>query len=135
MKSAIAIDSLPASQYFLQGQILKHPAILSQRTPHFIAPKNLTDCAFAPARCSTRLSKNLANPPALELCRFGKMFEAQSPGNLPGKALLLEHLHPNVDGYLLMATTFAESIIQSGALRRASRGDAAGFAVAAAHWR
>ena len=35
-----------------------------------------------------------------------------SPGGVPGASLLLEHLHPNLDGYFLIAEAFAEALRQ-----------------------
>jgi hypothetical protein len=35
---------------------------------------------------------------------------AASPGGVPGATLLLEHLHPNVDGYLRIAEAFADAL-------------------------
>jgi tetratricopeptide (TPR) repeat protein len=37
-------------------------------------------------------------------------FEAASPGEIPGKELFLEHLHPNIDGYFIMAEAFFETM-------------------------
>lgn len=40
-------------------------------------------------------------------------FVAASPGGIPGSNLLLEHVHPNRDGYALIARTFFDSIVMS----------------------
>jgi lysophospholipase L1-like esterase len=52
-----------------------------------------------------------------EAARHGaKLVESQravaaaSPGGVPGATLLLEHLHPNVDGYLRIAEAFADAL-------------------------
>jgi hypothetical protein len=37
-------------------------------------------------------------------------FESAAPDGLPGDTLFLEHLHPNTDGYFLMADTFLEAM-------------------------
>ena len=41
-------------------------------------------------------------------------FEAASPHGLIGVNLMLEHLHPNADGYLLMADAFFEAMRHNG---------------------
>lgn len=38
-------------------------------------------------------------------------FAAASPGGIPGSALLLEHVHPNRDGYALVARTFFDAMV------------------------
>lgn len=39
-----------------------------------------------------------------------KVFENASPNGIIGDELILEHLHPNIDGYFLMADAFFETI-------------------------
>lgn len=41
-------------------------------------------------------------------------FEAASPNGLVGSALMLEHVHPNADGYLLMADAFFQTLRREG---------------------
>jgi tetratricopeptide (TPR) repeat protein len=41
-------------------------------------------------------------------------FVAASPHGLVGEALLLEHVHPNLDGYFLLADAFFSALIASG---------------------
>jgi len=41
------------------------------------------------------------------------LFEKNSPHGLIGNGLLTEHVHPNIDGYFLMADAFYSAIIQS----------------------
>ena len=37
-------------------------------------------------------------------------FEQAAPGGMPGRELLLEHVHPTRDGVVLMARTFYEAL-------------------------
>ena len=39
-----------------------------------------------------------------------RAFELASPGGVPGRALILEHLHPNLDGYFLIANAFYDAL-------------------------
>lgn len=41
-------------------------------------------------------------------------FEAASPNGLVGSSLMLEHVHPNADGYLLMADAFFRTLRREG---------------------
>jgi lysophospholipase L1-like esterase len=43
-----------------------------------------------------------------------KAFVGASPHGLVGSTLLLEHVHPNLDGYLLLADAFYDGLIESG---------------------
>lgn len=43
---------------------------------------------------------------------------AASPGGIVGASLMLEHVHPNLDGYFLLADAFFDAIVTSGLLGR-----------------
>jgi lysophospholipase L1-like esterase len=40
--------------------------------------------------------------------------ERASPGGIPGRSLILEHVHPNVDGYFTLADAFYEALRAKG---------------------
>lgn len=43
-----------------------------------------------------------------------RIFEEHSPGGIIGNKLILEHLHPNIDGYFLMADGFYQTLRAEG---------------------
>jgi tetratricopeptide (TPR) repeat protein len=53
----------------------------------------------------------------LVLADVERSFEHASEGGIIGRSLVLEHVHPNIDGYFLMASTFADAIGKTGLLR------------------
>jgi tetratricopeptide (TPR) repeat protein len=55
-------------------------------------------------------------PNTREVDTKGK-FEAASAGHIIGDDLLLEHVHPNLDGYALMSDAFYEALKDQGVLR------------------
>jgi tetratricopeptide (TPR) repeat protein len=59
------------------------------------------------------------------VARVDSVFRANSVGGLVGNNLILEHLHPNIGGYFLMAKTWADAIVQAGLLgpRQALEGE------------
>jgi tetratricopeptide (TPR) repeat protein len=54
--------------------------------------------------------KNLASKYSLPLVLLKSYFENESPNGLIGKELMLEHLHPNKDGYFLIAKGFYDTM-------------------------
>ena len=44
------------------------------------------------------------------IARVDSSFAANSPNGIIGEELILEHLHPNIQGYFLMAKTFADAM-------------------------
>ena len=41
---------------------------------------------------------------------IAEAFDSVAPGHIPGRELFLEHVHPTRDGYVLMASTFYQSL-------------------------
>jgi lysophospholipase L1-like esterase len=58
----------------------------------------------------------LAEEYGAELIDVNKVFAQNSPNGIIGKSLLLEHVHPNIEGQKLMADIFFETIRQSEVL-------------------
>ena len=54
--------------------------------------------------------KNLGDKYSLPVVLFKLYFENESPNGLIGKELMLEHLHPNKDGYFLIAKGFYDTM-------------------------
>ena len=52
----------------------------------------------------------------LSLVDMEKIFRGASMSGIPGKDLFSDHLHPNPDGYALMARAFQKTIIEAGLL-------------------
>lgn len=46
-----------------------------------------------------------------------RALEDASPGRIIGRNLILEHLHPNIDGYFLIANAFYEALVASGTVQ------------------
>jgi tetratricopeptide (TPR) repeat protein len=56
---------------------------------------------------------SLCKENTIPLVRTDSAFIANSPHEITGNELFLEHLHPNVEGYFLMARTFADALRKS----------------------
>jgi tetratricopeptide (TPR) repeat protein len=108
------LDSLPASQYFLRGKIFEALGDTLRAYKAFYRAKDFDGLRFrAGEEINERISQ-IGRTGGATIVPVKRAFEAHSPGRLPGQSLLLEHLHPNVGGYTLMAKTFAETIVNAG---------------------
>lgn len=110
----IELDALPASQYFLRGTILEASGDMPQAYAAYHQAKEMDGLRFrASADLNHRIEK-LSQQEGVTLVPIEDAFEANSEGRIPGKSLFLEHLHPNLDGYALIAKTFARAIVDDG---------------------
>lgn len=112
LQRCTALDSLPASQYFLQGEIYEALEDTLAAYRAFYRAKDFDGLRFRAAEEINRRIYEMGNNPGVTVVPVKEAFEAVSPHRLPGKSLLLEHLHPNLSGYTLMAKTFAEAILE-----------------------
>lgn len=62
------------------------------------------------------LIQRVARSSGATYVRVAEAFAAASPAGIPGSGLLLEHVHPNRDGYALIARTFFDAIVSDGAV-------------------
>jgi lysophospholipase L1-like esterase len=111
---ACALDSTHALGLFkLAGSLLK-TADTAEARRRFLAAK---DCDLLRFRASedliTRL-RSLTRETATPLAAVDSAFESRSPGRLIGRELMMEHLHPTIEGYALMAETFAATMRRHG---------------------
>lgn len=80
----------------------------------FYRAKEFDGLRFRASEILNRRIGRFAGKAGVAVVPVREAFEAASPGRLPGASLLLEHLHPNLAGYTLMARTYGAAILQSG---------------------
>lgn len=85
---------------------------------YFSKARDLDGLRFrAPEEFNTILSQLVAGHPNTHLVDTHGVFEAHSPGGIIGNDLILEHVHPNLEGYALMSDVFYEELKKAKFLR------------------
>jgi tetratricopeptide (TPR) repeat protein len=67
--------------------------------------------------------KELSQEYSVPLVPMISYFESEAPAGLTGSSLMLEHLHPNKEGYFLIAKAFYETLRQNKLISNSWRGD------------
>ena len=114
LERCVRTDSLPASQHFLKGEI--HLALGDNSSAYqaFYKAKEYDALRFRASEDLNERLYRIGRTSEVAIVPIKKAFEQASPRGLPGNNLFLEHLHPNVEGYRLMAKTFAAAIAKAG---------------------
>jgi lysophospholipase L1-like esterase len=107
-----------ASEIYAEAQALMAQGDTTSARPLFLQAKNLDALRFRASDDINTTIRQLADEYGAVYVPVLEAFEANSPGRLIGKNLMLEHLHPNADGYHLMGRTFFEAIAAQGYLGR-----------------
>ncbi len=108
---ACKLDSTYAECQFKMGEIsfAKKDYKLAKR--FFTNAKELDQLRFrAPEIFNQIITKAAAAHPNVLLADVSSAFDSVSPRHIVGEELLLEHVHPNLNGYYLMAETYFKSL-------------------------
>ncbi len=111
-QQAAAIDSASALLHFRLGQTHEALGESDAARKSFESARDLDLLRFRAPGEFNKIIREICqkfNAPVVEL---EEAFARQSPHGLIGHELISEHLHPNFDGYFLMAKTFAQAIRQ-----------------------
>jgi lysophospholipase L1-like esterase/Flp pilus assembly protein TadD len=105
-----SLDSLNASGFYDLGLAeyalgrFDHARTLLKRA------KDLDALRFRASEEFKQVLKEVCAAKGVPLAPVDSAFEANSPHGITGQNLMLEHLHPNLKGYSLMARVFAQTI-------------------------
>ncbi len=80
--------------------------------------KDLDCIRFRASEDLNKIVDDLAAKYGAYLVPMESIFEKNSPHGLIGNNLITEHVHPNIDGYFIMADAFYSSIVQSKIIGR-----------------
>ncbi len=111
---AVAIDSTYADAWFALGKALWKNGQYRQAKRAFVRARDLDALRFRASSDFNKVVRNLAADLGISLVPMDSAFAAVSPHGVPGHELFLEHLHPNYDGYFLMAKAVCAALRNYG---------------------
>ncbi len=107
---AAKLDTLPAMlHYYLAKSLLALKDTCAARR-EFEKARDLDALRFRAPTIFNKIIESLAEKYRVPLIRMDQVFRKATPDGIPGQNLFMEHLHPNFNGYRLMAQTFFEAI-------------------------
>jgi len=115
---SIKSDSLPpAKQLYKQAQIQEKSQAFDNARKTYYRAKDLDALRFRATEEFNQIIHHQAAEFDIPVVPMKSYFEGASPKGLIGNNLILEHLHPNADGYFLMAEAFYNSMRKTGFIR------------------
>ena len=110
-----------ALAWFRFGEALAANGNVADAAEAWRRARDLDQLRFrAPSEFNERLAR-IGAQPGVVLVDTAARFRTRSADASIGNELMLEHLHPNVDGYFLLADAFHAAILEAGLLAPASR--------------
>ncbi|MFA9390835.1 MAG: GDSL-type esterase/lipase family protein [Prolixibacteraceae bacterium] len=108
---SIKTDEYPAAiDVFHQAQVLESEGKLEEAGALYDQAKDLDVIRFRAPEAMNEIIRELSAKYQLPMVPMKKEFENVSPHQLIGEELILEHLHPNIEGYFLMADAFFKTL-------------------------
>jgi len=110
IEQAIAIDSIDASPFYAKGQILYDLGRFNEALKAFEMAKDRDQLRFrAPEEVNSVIRELAAKYDAVVVDAQQALRDTHAHGII-GSELMLEHLHPNVEGYFTIADAFYRSL-------------------------
>ncbi|UBM58666.1 hypothetical protein LAG90_17845 [Marinilongibacter aquaticus] len=107
-------SSRSADIQFKLGRISYRNGDFISARKHLIAAKELDLLRFrAPEALNKSIHKLAKDYPLVKLVETNRNFRQYSPNGILGENTLLEHVHPNLFGYALMAQSFYQALEES----------------------
>jgi tetratricopeptide (TPR) repeat protein len=114
LTEVLSLDDTAASGYFALGQLLENRGQYSPAREAYLAAKDRDQLRFrAPEAFNTVIRELAADYGAQVVEVQARLLEAAAHGII-GNDLMLEHLHPNLPGYFLLADVYFEALREHG---------------------
>ncbi|MBW3534254.1 MAG: hypothetical protein KY453_03390 [Gemmatimonadetes bacterium] len=116
-----AVDSLAPWPHYLEGRLLDVPATRPAAVASYRRARDLDQLPFRAPSAINRVLREEAARRGAVVVDAEERLAAASPGGVVGADLMLEHLHPNLEGQLLLADAFYEALKEAGLPERFPR--------------
>jgi tetratricopeptide (TPR) repeat protein len=97
---------------FEEGRRLEASGDMAAARVEYLAAKDRDELRFRAPESFNALIREVAAARGARVVDVQAALAAASPGGIIGSTLMLEHVHPNVDGYFRLASTFFPAIVQ-----------------------
>lgn len=115
-RRAAELDTMNAEAFFKLGRTLYEASRFDEARRALTRAKDLDALRFRMTEEFQDELLRICSALGAAVSRVDSSFAANSPHGIVGNELVLEHLHPNINGYFLMAKTWCQTIMANGML-------------------
>lgn len=109
-KQSLSIDSVPAIVHYQLGKCYEKLNMFIEAEKQYLLAIDLDGLRFrAPSEFNT-IIKQLGNENNIPVADVRREFKQNSKNGFIGSELLVDHVHPNIKGYFILARTWFEAI-------------------------
>jgi len=111
-RKSISVDSMWAMAYFKLAECYDAMGKFDSAKTAYGKARDMDGLRFRAASEYNQIIRTLAKPPDVVVADVESTFRAQSPNGILGKELLWEHVHPRLQGYVLLSRTWCQALGQ-----------------------
>ena len=104
-------DTQHALAAYRLGQLFDLAGDYTNAKEWYTHARDWDELRFRAPSAMNDIIKKLAAKPGVYLVDSEQLLAEKSPQNIVGKELMLEHLHPNVDGYFLLGESYFQQLL------------------------
>ncbi|UCD34816.1 MAG: tetratricopeptide repeat protein [Nitrospiraceae bacterium] len=108
----------PSGDVYEQARKLESENTMEEARLAYDRAKDLDTMRFRASEDFNQVIHHMAGEFGVPVVPMKEYFEAASPHRLIGNNLMLEHLHPNVDGHFLMSDAFFDTLHRHGFIEK-----------------
>ena len=116
LEQATALDTLAADPHYVLGFVYETLGRPDDARAAFQRARDLDALRFRAPEAFSDFIRVAAARHGAHLVDGEAAFRAASPGGVVGRRLMLEHLHPNLTGYSVLADAFFDAFVADGLL-------------------
>jgi tetratricopeptide (TPR) repeat protein len=120
LKGLIKKDSGYALTYFYAGECARQLGDYQLAKTYYTHARDLDGLRFRASGDINKILRKLSQQDGVYLSEVEGILEKTSSHGLIGNELMLEHLHPNLEGYFLIGKAFAQTVLTQNLLIHAS---------------
>ncbi|HMB92583.1 MAG TPA: tetratricopeptide repeat protein [Rhodothermales bacterium] len=118
---AIALDSIAADAFYARARLYDASHRYDEARSDYLAAKDRDQLRFRASEEINAIIQEAAARYGATVVPTREALATDSPGGIIGDNLMMEHLHPNVDGYFLLSDAFYEALRQANLIGTWSR--------------
>ncbi len=114
LDAAVAVDDLHAEGHYRRGQALDELGRYREARRAYLAAKDRDELRFRAPEEINHVLREVAAHQGAHVVEVEEAFVREADDGIVGYDLMLEHLHPNLHGYFVMADAFYNALHQQG---------------------
>ena len=114
LRAAVRADPAPADAHYALARLLEARGDTAPARLEYRSAKERDELRFRAPEALNAVIREVALANGAVVVESQAAVERASPGGVPGHSLILEHVHPNVDGYAVIARAFYDALRARG---------------------